>query len=137
MLNNKAIILIEDDQVDVMSFKRCLKNLEIENSLYIFQNGHDFIEFTKQNSQIPIGIVFLDLNTPKLSGLEFLKLIKENEELKLIPIIIVSTSIEENDVKEAYLLGIRGYITKSVNNEDFFEHVELCFNYWDKQNLIV
>ncbi len=137
MLNNKAIILIEDDQVDIMSFKRCLKELRVDNNLYIFENGNEFLGFKQNNPQIQIGIIFLDLNTPCISGLEFLAQIREDEEFRLFPIVIVSTSVEENDVKTAYIYGVKGYINKSVDNDQYFRQIELCLKYWDSQNLMI
>ncbi|MBP7564342.1 MAG: response regulator [Candidatus Cloacimonetes bacterium] len=133
MLNNKSIILIEDDQVDIMAIKRYLKELEITNTLFIFQNGEEFLEFSEQNSHIPVGIILLDLNTPKLNGFEFLDKVKLNQSLNHIPVVVVTTSVEDNDVKQAYRLGAKGYIHKAVDNDDFARALEITFNYWDTQ----
>ncbi len=135
MLNNKAIILIEDDQVDIMAFKRCLKEIEIDNSLFTFKNGYEFIDFIEQNKQIPIGIIFIDLNTPKLNGIEFLRHAIQSEGMKVLPMIIISTSREENDVRNSYINGARGYIDKAVDGESYRKSIELCFKYWDTQIL--
>ena len=136
MLNRKSIVLIEYDKVDIMVFKKCLKDLEINNPLLIFKNGEEFFNSPKEFFVNSIGIIFLDLNTPKFNGFDFLKKIQLEQKYYTIPIIIVSTSKDENDVMQAYQSGARGYIHKCSNNKIFAKSLKITFDYWDTQVLL-
>ena len=131
MLNNKSIVLIEDDQVDTMVFKRCLNNLSINNHVLVFKNGEEFINHIKSSKTDSIGIIFLDLNTPMYNGFEFLTFANKETDLFLIPIIVVKTSLDENDIKKSYQYGAKGYIYKSANNTDFEHALKVTFDYWN------
>ena len=125
-----------DDEGDIfIALNYYYSSNEIDNSLFTFKNGYEFIDFIEQNKQIPIGIIFIDLNTPKLNGIEFLRHAIQSEGMKVLPMIIISTSREENDVRNSYINGARGYIDKAVDGESYRKSIELCFKYWDTQIL--
>ena len=125
MRENIPILLVEDDQVDAMTVKRALADINVTNRLDITENGEAALEFLRNpaNQQ-------LDLNMPRMSGLEFLRIIKQDDTLKRIPVVVLTTSGEERDRVEAYGLGIAGYIVKPVDYMKFVEAVKTIDLYW-------
>ncbi len=112
----KTILLIEDDYLDVESVKRSFKKLEMTHILHVAHNGVDAIDMlTRDNDKISPDIILLDINMPKMNGLEFLQIIKNYYSLKNIQIFIITTSGEEYDKISTHHLGIAGYILKPLD----------------------
>ena len=130
LAKEKRIFLIEDDNIDVMVFKRALKQLDIVHKLTIFTNGEEFLKFLEENPLYP-DILFLDLNTPRMNGLELLKNLLPMREICFYPIIVLSTSGEETDVTMSYKYLANGYITKSISFNVFLENINIVLKYWD------
>jgi CheY-like chemotaxis protein len=130
MQNSKPILLIEDDNVDVMTVKRALQDLKVSNQLVPLSNGEEAIEYLKKENTTKPCIVLLDLNMPKMDGVEFLKVVKADNTLKKIPVVILTTSNSERDVTESFELGAAGYMVKSVDYEKFVETIEAIERYW-------
>jgi DNA-binding response OmpR family regulator len=135
MQNLKPILLIEDDDVDVMTVKRALKDLKVTNQLVPISDGEDAIEYLKDESATKPCIVLLDLNMPKMDGAEFLKIVKADKALKKIPIVILTTSNSDRDVIESFELGAAGYMVKSVDYEIFVETIKAIDRYWTLSKL--
>lgn len=127
---NKSILLLEDDAVDIMILKRAFKKLEIENQLEICHNGEEGIDWLAQNKENLPGLIILDLNMPKMNGLEFLSLIKENPNYRKIPVIVLTTSKAHEDRIKAFDKSIAGYMVKPVDYNDFINIVDQIKNYW-------
>ncbi|MDQ5929065.1 MAG: hypothetical protein QG594_843, partial [Bacteroidota bacterium] len=108
---NKAlnILLIEDDEIEVMKFNRVLNNLKSNHKIIEANNGEEAIEILKVKEVVP-DIIVLDLNMPKINGIEFLGVLKADDYLKYIPAIILTTSNNHKDVLECYRIGIAGYV---------------------------
>jgi len=104
-----------------MTVKRALKDLNIINQLIRTTNGEEALDYLKSESNDSPCVILLDLNMPKMNGIEFLKIIKVDEVLKEIPIIALTTSKEEVDVKETFKLGVADYIVKPVDYKKFVE----------------
>lgn len=142
MLNNVPILLVEDDQVDVMTVQRAFKRNKIVNPLSVCSNGEEALKFLRHEgaysdsdkSPRP-GIMLLDLNMPVMNGIEFLKVVKADEDLKLIPVIVLTTSKEEEDRFKSFSLSVAGYIIKPVEFEKFVEAVRLIELYWTLSEL--
>ena len=130
MRSKKDILLVEDDKVDAMTVKRSLKELHISNRLHTTENGEEALAFLKNPEHEKPCIILLDLNMPKMSGIELLKIIKSDENLKIIPVIVLTTSKEEQDKVETFNLGIAGYIVKPVDYQQFVEAVRMINLYW-------
>ncbi len=135
MQNLKPILLIEDDDVDVMTVKRALKDLKVTNQLVPISDGEDAIEYLKDESATKPCIVLLDLNMPKMDGAEFLKIVKADKALKKIPVVILTTSNSDRDVIESFELGAAGYMVKSVDYEKFVETIRAIDRYWTLSKL--
>jgi CheY-like chemotaxis protein len=112
----KTLLLIEDDYLDVESVKRSLKKSGIDHILHVAHNGVDAIDMlTRDGDRIIPDIILLDINMPKMNGLEFLQIIKNYYSLKNILLFIITTSAEEYDKMSTQHLGIAGYILKPLD----------------------
>ena len=131
------ILLVEDNPDDEALTIRALKKNNILNEVVVARDGSEAIEFLhgtgkyagRDISVLP-EVVLLDLNLPKLSGLEVLKKIRENEQTGLLPVVILTTSNEDRDILSSYKLGANSYIRKPVDFEQFMEAVRQLGLYW-------
>lgn len=130
MKTTRQIFLIEDDTVDVMTMKRVFHDLEIANPLLHFRNGEEALVYLQKNPNCIPFLFIVDLNTPRISGIEFLQIMKKDERFRLYPIIIITTSKEEADRKQAYQSGCAGYFIKSVEYNEFREDIKVLYSYW-------
>jgi CheY-like chemotaxis protein len=128
MLN---VLLVEDDEVDVMNVRRAFKKNNICNPLWVAGNGLEALEMLR-GSDIPRDrrLILLDLNMPKMNGIEFLRELRADPELKLIPVVVLTTSDDERDRVEAYNLSVSGYILKPVTLVNFVEAMATLNKYW-------
>jgi CheY-like chemotaxis protein len=116
MMKHNVILLVEDDYLDVESVKRSLKKNNINHTLHVAHNGEDAIEMlTSEENKILPDVILLDINMPKMNGLEFLRIVKSYYRLKNIDIFIITTSGEEYDKMNAQNLGVAGYILKPLD----------------------
>ena len=135
MQNSKPILLIEDDDVDVMTVKRAIRDLKVTNQLVSIGDGEEAIEYLRTQSATKPCIILLDLNMPKMDGAEFLKIVKADKALKKIPVVILTTSNSERDVIESFERGAAGYMVKSVDYEKFVETIRAIDLYWTVSKL--
>ncbi|WP_319419651.1 response regulator [Pleurocapsa sp. FMAR1] len=129
------ILLVEDDEVDVMNVKRAFKKYKITNPLYVAGNGLEGLKMLRSPDGQPTvpdnrRLILLDLNMPKMNGLEFLQELRNDEELKRTPVIVLTTSDEDRDRIEAYNLNVAGYILKPVTFIIFAEVMVALNKYW-------
>ena len=135
MRNSKPILLVEDDQVDAMTVNRALKDLNVTNLLVHTPNGKEAFEYlTGEGNERPC-IILLDLNMPKMNGIEFLKIIKADDELKKIPVVVLTTSRDTEDKFETFGLSVAGYIVKPANYKKFVEAMRTIDIYWTLSEL--
>jgi CheY-like chemotaxis protein len=135
MRNLKPILLVEDDSVDVMMVKRALKDLNVTNLLVQTPNGKEAFEYlTGEGNERPC-IILLDLNMPKMNGVEFLKIIKADDELKKIPVVVLTTSRDTEDKFETFELSAAGYIVKPADYKKFVEAMRTIDIYWTLSEL--
>ncbi len=130
------ILLVEDDEVDVMNVRRAFKKNNIVNPLYMAANGLEALAILRQEEKIePVmpqtrRLVLLDLNMPRMNGIEFLRELRQDEDLRSIPVIVLTTSNEDRDKVEAYNLNVAGYILKPVTFSNFVEVMGTLNKYW-------
>lgn len=134
MMDNLVhILLVEDDEVDIMNVKRAFKKNNMANPLYIARNGLEALDVYKGENpsivKIP-QVVLLDINMPKMNGIEFLHEIRKDPKHKSISVFVMTTSNEENDKVAAYNLNVAGYILKPLAFENFVNAVSILNNYW-------
>ncbi len=129
------ILLVEDDKVDVMNVQRSFKKANITNPLFIANNGLEALEILRNESaliQMPLSrrLVLLDLNMPKMGGIDFLKALRADPKLKATTVIVLTTSDQERDRIEAFNFNVAGYILKPVTFASFAEVMAALNRYW-------
>jgi len=123
MRNLKPILHVEDDNVDVMTVKRALKELKVTNPLVNTVNGEEALKYLRGEANNKPCLILLDLNMPKMNGIEFLEVVKTDDSLKTIPVVVLTTSEEQQDVTESFRLGAAGYMVKAVDYKKFVEAI--------------
>jgi CheY-like chemotaxis protein len=133
MKDNKiSLMLVDDDEVDVMSVQRAFKKINITNPLYIAHNGVEALALLRGENgpKIRPAIILLDLNMPRMGGLEFLETLRADPELKSICVIVLTTSRNERDKMQAFDYNVAGYIVKPITPGDFVEAMATFNKYW-------
>jgi len=133
--SKKPILLVEDDRIDTMTVKRALKDLKVTNELVHRANGEEALEYLRNETNKKPCVILLDLNMPKMNGIEFLRIAKADEMLKKIPIVVLTTSQQEQDVVESFNLGVAGYIVKPADYKKFVEAIKTINLYWTLSEL--
>jgi CheY-like chemotaxis protein len=125
------ILLVEDDQIDQMNVKRAFERNKIVNPLYIAENGLEALEMLR-DGRVPDErrLILLDLNMPKMNGIEFLKSLREDPRLAHTPVVVLTTSNDEQDKVQAYDLNVAGYLLKPVTFTNFVELTAALNKYW-------
>lgn len=128
MLN---ILLVEDDQVDVMNVRRAFQKNHIANPLFVAGNGLEALEMLRSGA-LPSErrLVLLDLNMPRMNGIEFLRSLRADPVLHATPVVVLTTSDDERDKVEAYELNVAGYLLKPVTFASFVELMAALDKYW-------
>jgi len=127
----KPVLLVEDDTVDAMAVKKAFKYLRIKNNLVTVTNGEEALEHLRNKDNPRPQVILLDLNMPKMGGVEFMKIAKADDQLKGIPVVILTTSKAEQDRVETFNLGAAGYIMKPMNHDDFIDMMGKIHQYWE------
>ena len=135
MTKSLTILLIEDDAIEIMKFNRVLSKLGQNHKIIEANNGEEALEILKVKDTVP-DIIILDLNMPKINGIEFLQILKNDSFLKYIPAIILTTSNNHRDVLECYKIGIAGYVLKPLKYEDYVDRIKKTLEYWSSNELI-
>ena len=128
------LLLIEDGEADQRLVARALKSAKIKTNLHIVENGEDGLAFLRgdgehKGSPRP-NLILLDLNLPRIDGKQVLREIRADENLKDIPVVMLTTSSAERDITESYQLGVNAYITKPVEAQDFIESILKLEEFW-------
>ena len=130
MRSMKPILLVEDDRVDAMTLKRALKDLKVTNKLVHTTNGEEALEYLNNDANEKPCVIILDLNMPKMNGTEFLKIAKADDNLRRLPVVILTTSKDEWDRFQAFDLSVAGYIVKPADYKSFLEAIRTVQLYW-------
>ena len=135
MEQNLEILLIEDDAIEIMKINRVLSSMPENHKVIEVNNGEDALSYLKENENLP-DVIFLDLNMPKINGIEFLSILKKDEKLKFLPTIILTTSNNPKDIMECYRIGVAGYVVKPLKYEDYVSKITKLVSYWAINQLI-
>jgi CheY-like chemotaxis protein len=135
MKRELKILLIEDDTIELMKLNRAMLSLNMNHKVTEVNNGEDALELLLNEEYYP-DIILLDLNMPKINGIEFLSILKTNESLKFIPTIILTTSSNKKDLMECYNIGIAGYVQKPLKYQDYIAKINILLSYWSANELI-
>ena len=134
-MKSLSILLVDDDEIQRLKFKKVCKDISFSCSIVEAVNGKQAFKFLKE-AKNTFNIIILDLHMPKMNGLEFLAKLKENLNFKNIPIIIMSNSEDDNELKKCYEFGISGYFTKPTQFSQYSEKVKSLLKYWNQNKLI-
>lgn len=130
-----SFLLVDDDEVDVMTVKRAFKKNNITSPLYVATNGIEALALLRGNEMPKLlprqrRLILLDLNMPKMGGIEFLRELRADPKLRRLPVIVLTTSNEDKDKVEAYNFNVAGYILKPVTFTKFVEAIGTLNKYW-------
>lgn len=128
------ILLIEDDMIEVMKMNRAISSLSLPHKIIEANNGEDALDILKDKDNIP-DIILLDLNMPKINGIEFLRILKNDDTLKYVPTIILTTSSNQRDLVACYEIGIAGYILKPLKYEEYVTKIDKLLSFWSINEL--
>jgi CheY-like chemotaxis protein len=131
MDNALNILLVEDDDIDVMNVRRAFQRAHVTNKLFVAGNGVEALDMLR-GTAIPGDrrLVLLDLNMPRMSGIEFLREVRSDPGLRSLPVVVLTTSNDERDKVDAYDLNVAGYLLKPVTFNDFVELMAALNKYW-------
>src|SRR6185312_11225321 len=140
MSSSKPILLVEDNLNDIELTTRVLKSNRVTNEVIVARNGGDALDylycrsgFKNRVSGNP-AVILLDLKMPKVDGLEVLKQIKNDDLLKIIPVVVFTSSREETDLIKSYHLGVNAYVVKPVGFEQFTDAIKQLGMFWATLN---
>ena len=130
------ILLVDDDAVDVMNVQRAFKKSNIQNTLYVAGDGRQALELLR-NGTVPSSnrLILLDLNMPRMNGLEFLRALREDPELRTTPVVVLTTSNDDRDRLQSYAHNVAGYLVKPVASPAFVELMAALNAYWSRVEL--
>ena len=135
--NIVEILIVEDNEQDLALAQRALRKAKVSNRIHVARDGEEALQFlfcegpyAERKMEDGPKVILLDLKLPKIDGLEVLQRIKSDPRTKSIPVVVLTSSKEQNDVVETYNLGVNSYIVKPVNFEQFSETVQKLGMYW-------
>ncbi len=128
--------MVEDDIIETMKFNRTVSSLNVDCSINEAKNGEEAINFLMESDQLP-DIIILDLNMPKINGIEFLKIMKSYDKLKGIPTIILTTSTSQKDLLECNKIGVSGYMVKPLKYENYVTKITKTLSYWSESERFI
>jgi len=128
-------MLVEDDEIDVMTIQRALKEIKVTNPLYVAGNGEEALEMLRNGNHKKPGLILLDIEMPRMNGIEFLRAIREDDNFRKIPVVVLTSSREEEHRMESFNLGVAGYMIKPVDYIKFVEVVKTIDLYWTLSEL--
>jgi CheY-like chemotaxis protein len=136
MAHDRPILLVEDNPMDVDLTLRAFKRRRVTNPIEVARDGEEALAWiARWESGAPWpAVILLDLKLPKVDGLDVLRALKQHPTLRVIPIVVLTTSAESSDVQAAYQLGVNSYIVKPVEFEKFMEVSEQIDLYWTVVN---
>jgi CheY-like chemotaxis protein len=130
MRTEQTILLIEDDLVDTMTIRRAFKKLDTKNPIDNVTDGERALSYLRDNTKTRPGLILLDLNMPRMNGLEFLEHVKADPALRAIPVIVLTTSREDGDRMASFEKNVAGYMVKPVEFDKFLEVMRKISDYW-------
>lgn len=134
-LSKLAVLLIEDDTIETLKFERITNSIELDVDIIVANNGKEALSYLKAGRNLP-DLILLDLNMPKMNGLEFLNKLKGHDTLRSLPTVVLSTSDHQKDIRKSYEAGIAGYIVKPLKYDDYITVIKALLNYWSHNEFV-
>ncbi len=129
------VLLVEDDEVDIMNVRRAFERKQLHHPVHVARNGIEALAALRGGALGPRRIVLLDLNMPRMNGLEFLEALRRDALLTGTPVVVLTTSSEEQDKLAAYRSHVAGYLVKPVTLGRFLDEVGALNDYWTRVEL--
>ncbi|MBD1259666.1 response regulator [Maribacter polysiphoniae] len=129
------ILFIEDDTIETMKLHRTVSKLQMRFDIVEAKNGEEALAVLRSGDELP-DIILLDLNMPRMSGIEFLRILKKDDKLKYLPTIVLTTSENRADLLECYRIGIAGYVIKPLKYADYELKLQKVLDYWSVNELV-
>lgn len=135
-MNARTILLVvEDDPLDVMTLQRAFKDANVENPIQLAKNGEEALDILRDPEAKLPGLILLDLNMPRMNGIEFLRIVKDDARLRRIPVIVLTTSNHERDKEACYDLSVAGYFVKPMDYREFVQITRRIHDYWSANEI--
>lgn len=132
---DRPILLVEDDDVDVMTVRRALGDLKVINPLRVAGDGEEALDLLRGAGAMRPCVILLDINMPRMNGIEFLREAKSDPALRGIPVVVLTTSREEQDRLDSFDLSVAGYMIKPADYLKFVEVIRTIDMYWTLSEL--
>jgi len=132
----KKIILAEDNLADAELTKLAFADLELPIELIHVNDGQELLNYINSNDLSDIALILLDLNMPRIGGIEVLKIMYHDEEFKKLPVVVLSSSLHETDIITCYEYGANAYVNKPIDINAFSEVISAIGNFWVEINLL-
>ena len=131
------IVLVDDDEAHARNVRRAFSKSGIDHPVFVASDGREALELLK-NGEVPRArrLVLLDINMPRMSGMEFLRALRDDPELKCTPVVVLTTSEDARDLLEAYRLNVAGYLLKPQSFDGFLELMQALNCYWAHAELV-
>ena len=126
----KPVLFIDDDLIEHKKLERTFQKLGYSNRLFFANDGKEGLDFLEECSELP-GLILLDLNMPRMGGNEFLKVVKASERYKAIPIVVITSSSSEKDLKDSLENFASGYVVKPIMLSEYEEQIQTIHKYWE------
>lgn len=136
MPQHLTILLIDDNPTDLLLAEEAFEDYQVWAQLITCANGAEAMLYLQRQEHPVPDVVITDLNMPGLSGLDVIRAMKADPRLKLIPVVVLSTSDHISDIQQAYSLHASSYLVKATNFQDFVKQIEAFLSYWHKAKLV-
>ena len=132
----KPILLVEDDFVDASTAKQALHDLKVRNPVIHKTDGEEALEYLRDQNNDKPAMILLDLNMPRINGIELLQIMKTDVELQQIPVVALTVSKYEQDKLDTFDFGVAGYVIKAVDYDAFLRAMDIIIQYWAWNGLV-
>ena len=129
-MQDDPILLVEDDTVDAMTVKRAMRDLKVSNPVAHVTDGEEALAYLKDPAKPRPCLILLDINMPKMNGIEFLRAVKSDTDLQNLPVVMLTTSTNDRDIIQSFHLSAAGYMIKPVDYKQFVETIRTIDAYW-------
>ncbi len=134
-MNKRPVLLVEDDKVDAMRAQRAFAEIGKGEELHVVSDGIEALAYLSDPDRVLPRMMLLDLNLPRMTGLELLKAVREEDHLKSLPVIVMTTSRDREECKESFSLYAAGYMIKPIGYSRFVEIIKMIESYWELSEL--
>jgi CheY-like chemotaxis protein len=132
----KPILLVEDDVVDASTVKQALADLRVKNDIIHKTDGEEALAYLQDEHNPLPALMLLDLNMPKINGVELLTIMRQDKRLQRIPVVVLTVSKYEQDKLDTFNLGVQGYVIKAVDYDEFLRATDIIIQYWTWNGLV-